>query len=141
MSEKNNDLDRAESIMESQSNNPRTTSFAKEVELGSYKENSLDRTEPLKPEFEKAHDNVQPEPTPEPENQAPKGPRNEPGMHLRPDGPNRKAVDREIHQEQLSNLADEARALNDEPGRENGIENGNEIEWSNGRTDDNGHGR
>jgi hypothetical protein len=87
----------------------RSISHAKHITMSSYTPNSLDRAQSLRAAFDRARDGQkQQQAVAKPAAQPAKalGPKNEPGMHLRPNGPERRAVDAQIHTQQL----DRARA-------------------------------
>jgi hypothetical protein len=90
------------------------TSHAKTVDLAQQK-NSLDRAEPLRPEFDRAKAEA-PEKAPEPQKPEPAKPEfvqhaPVPGLSLKPQGVIRQQVDRQIDEEKRRQLAERSRAL------------------------------
>lgn len=98
-------------MAESENSQIRTTPFAREVQFDTYKQNKLDQLQSLRQVYARTRVKNSDRGMVT-QAQESLGPKNEPGLHLRPQSPARRAVDEAVHQEQLaqSRAAAEKRA-------------------------------
>ncbi len=134
MADNSDDLARAEAIMEQQ----RTTSAAKEVELGRDADSALEQEQSIQEPFQNAHDDIQPAEQEHEQGQSQAGHSPTPAPEPRPRGAEAAAVDREHFDQRQSDEHQEAMELNQS---QIGTEDQNQVGLENDGRDDHDHGR